>query len=89
MPSHRLPLVIPLVRPWPQRLRERALAAWQDWQGWRDRVRQARQLCHLSDRTLDDVGAPDEWRAVAGHCRAREAMERRLLRQGVLPGAPW
>ncbi|GAB4042567.1 MAG: hypothetical protein Fur0014_14860 [Rubrivivax sp.] len=89
MSPYPLPIVIPLARPWPQRLREAVLGAWQDWAGWRARERAARQVCRLSARTLDDVGAPAEWHAAAAHCRAREAMERRLLRLGVVPGAPW
>ena len=89
MTSYSLPIVIPLARPWPQRLFAAVLAAWQDWAGWRARERAARQACRLSARTLDDMGAPEAWRAAAAHCRARDAMERSLLRVGVVPGAPW
>lgn len=89
MRSTPLPIVIPLARRWPSRLREAVLAAWQDWAGWRVRPHAARLACGLSDRTLDDLGAPEAWRAEAARCEAREVLERQLLRVGVVPGAPW
>lgn len=85
MSTHRLPIVIPLSRPWPQRLREHLQAWFETWQ----RRRALRRVCGLSAATLDDVAAPDEWRAAAAHCRAREEMERSLLRVGIVSGAPW
>jgi hypothetical protein len=93
MSSHPYPHAITLDGVWSQRLRAAVLAAWQDWQGWRLH-RQAtrettRQVCALSDQTLDDLGAPEGWRAAAAHCRARAGMDRDLLRLGVVPGLGW
>ena len=89
MTSYRMPIVIPLTRPWPKRLHAALSMAWQDWAGWRARTHAARLSCRLSDQVLDDVGAPEDWRMAAAHCRARDAMERSLLRMGVVSGVPW
>lgn len=85
MHTQRLPVVIPLGRPWPLRL----------W-GWlaalaaeRRQRREARLLCGLPEAVLEDMAAPDHWRAAAAQCRARDEMERSLLRVGIVSGAPW
>lgn len=85
MHSHRLPVVIPLVRPWPLRLWD-GLAA---WAAARRQQREARLLCAVSESALEDMAAPAEWRAAAAQCRARDEMERSLLRVGIVPGARW
>lgn len=85
MHTHGLPIVIPLSRPWPLRLWG-ALHAWAESR----RRRQAEgSLCGLPEAALADIGAPEDWRAAAEQCRARDAMERSMLRVGIVAGAPW
>ena len=89
MNTHRLQSVIPLVRPWPQRLREVLLARWNVWQSRRAQTRAWRQACELSDRTLHDIGAPDELQAETRQCRASQQMTRELLRVGIVSRSAW
>ena len=89
MSTHRLPVVIPLARPWPQRVRDALLARWSGWQSARAQTRAWRQACALSARTLQDIGAPDRLQAEAAHCRATQQMERELLRAGIVSRSAW
>jgi hypothetical protein len=84
-----MPIVIPLSRPWPQRLWAGLRAAALALSAARRRRRAERQLCRLPEAMLEDMAAPDEWRAAAAQCRAREAMDRSLLRVGIVAGARW
>lgn len=85
MHTQGLPIVIPLSRPWPLRL----WASLEAWAAARRQRQLERQLCGLSASTLEDMAAPDEWRAAAAQCRARDEMERSLLRIGIVTGARW
>jgi hypothetical protein len=89
MNTHRLHSVIPLVRPWHQRLREALWARWFAWQARRAQTRAWRQARELSARTLEDIGAPDELQAEASQSRASQQMTRELLRAGIVSRSTW
>lgn len=89
MHTQRLPLVVPLSGRWTSRLRT-AVAEWVETRRQRRADLLAeRQICRMSAAALDDIAAPEGWRAAAANCRARDEMERSLLRVGFAPGAPW
>ena len=89
MNTHRLHSVIPLVRPWHQRLREALRLRCWAWQARRAQTHAWRQACELSARTLQDIGAPDELQADANQCRAAQQMRRELLRAGIVSRSAW
>jgi hypothetical protein len=86
MHTHLHPIVIPLHRPWLNRLGQDMVAA---WRRVLDRAAERRAVCLLSARTLEDIGAPEHWRPVVDRCRAGDPMDRALQRIGVVPGSHW
>lgn len=87
----------PQALPKPIVLRSHWLDRGLDW--WADRVQQlrerrvrrqqARALRRLPAHVLNDIGAPGWVHEEAARQRGREAMDRSLLRDGIVIGARW